>query len=153
MSILADSISVLPLLEEIVYNILLSRGSPRKKLGRWVGRYSLLDPTAWGSMGRVSITSHQLVCCERFCGDSGADIDTLLIAPRHIERTDFFTSFHEMLLSERGITNVRAVPDAFVPLIKIEYEGIEVWILDGFRPTLKEVATIEEVVTVERLPH
>lgn len=57
---------------------------------------------------------------------SGADIDTLLIAPRHIERTDFFSSFHELLLNEKGITNVRAVPDAFVPVIKIEYEGIEV---------------------------
>lgn len=56
----------------------------------------------------------------------GADIDTLLIAPRHMERTDFFASFLDMLLSEKGITNVRAVPDAFVPVIKIEYEGIEV---------------------------
>lgn len=58
----------------------------------------------------------------------GADIDTLLIAPRHIERTDFFTSFQDLLLAEKGITNVRAVPDAFVPVIKIEYEGIEVCI-------------------------
>lgn len=31
-----------------------------------------------------------------------------------------------MLVSEKGIINVRAVPDAFVPVIKIEYEGIEV---------------------------
>lgn len=66
------------------------------------------------------------VCCLLCVVLSGADIDTLLIAPRHVERTDFFSSFHEMLLSEKGITNVRAVPDAFVPVIKIEYEGIEV---------------------------
>lgn len=58
--------------------------------------------------------------------NSGADIDTLLIAPRHIERSDFFASFHDLLLSEKGITNVRAVQDAYVPVIKIEYEGIEV---------------------------
>ena len=45
-----------------------------------------------------------------------------------MERTDFFTSFQEQLLKEKGITNVRAVPDAFVPVIKIEYEGIEVFL-------------------------
>ncbi len=28
---------------------------------------------------------------------SGADIDTLCVAPRHIERTDFFTSLLEIL--------------------------------------------------------
>lgn len=66
-------------------------------------------------------------CNRQYISSSlGADIDTLLIAPRHIERSDFFSSFHDLLLSEKGITNVRAVPDAFVPVIKIEYEGIEV---------------------------
>ena len=37
----------------------------------------------------------------------GADIDTLLVAPRHIERSDFFTSFMDMLLKEKGVQNVR----------------------------------------------
>ena len=64
-----------------------------------------------------------LLCCYILLG---ADIDTLLITPRHIERSDFFSSFQEMLLSEKGVSNVRAVPDAFVPVLKIEYEGIEV---------------------------
>lgn len=62
-------------------------------------------------------------------GGSGADIDTLLIAPRHIERTDFFASFHDLLMNEKRITNIRAVPDAFVPVMKIEYEGIEVCVV------------------------
>lgn len=56
----------------------------------------------------------------------GADIDTLLVAPRHIDRSDFFSSFYELLLQERGVTNVRAIQDAFVPVIKLEFEEIEV---------------------------
>ena len=39
-----------------------------------------------------------------------------------------------MLLQERGVTNVRTIQDAFVPVIKLEFEGIEVTI---FRPSLK----------------
>ena len=57
---------------------------------------------------------------------AGADIDTLLVAPRHVDRSDFFSSFHDLLLSEKKVTNVRAIPDAFVPVIKMEYEDIEV---------------------------
>ncbi len=33
----------------------------------------------------------------------GGDIDTLCIAPRHIERVDFFTSFAELLKKQREI--------------------------------------------------
>lgn len=59
----------------------------------------------------------------------GADIDTLLVAPRHIERSDFFTSFMDMLLKEKGVQNVRAIQDAFVPVIKLEFETIEMDLL------------------------
>ena len=37
----------------------------------------------------------------------GADIDTLLVAPRHIDRADFFCSFYEILLSQPEVTNLR----------------------------------------------
>lgn len=37
----------------------------------------------------------------------GADIDTLLVAPRHIERQDFFTTFKDLLMSTKNVTNVR----------------------------------------------
>ncbi|XP_064402827.1 poly(A) polymerase type 3-like isoform X2 [Halichondria panicea] len=59
----------------------------------------------------------------------GADIDTLLVAPRHINRDDFFDSFHTLLSKEKGVTDVRAVPDAFVPVIKLVFEGIEIDLL------------------------
>ena len=38
---------------------------------------------------------------------AGADIDTLLVAPRHIERSDFFSSFKELLFETKNVTNVR----------------------------------------------
>ena len=56
----------------------------------------------------------------------GADIDTLLVAPRHIDRSDFFDTFYSLLSKEKAVTGVRAIPDAFVPVIKLEFEGIEV---------------------------
>ncbi|EPY76103.1 hypothetical protein CB1_001505005 [Camelus ferus] len=56
----------------------------------------------------------------------GADIDALCVAPRHVERSDFFQSFFEKLKHQDGIRNLRAVEDAFVPVIKFEFDGIEV---------------------------
>ena len=38
---------------------------------------------------------------------SGADIDTLLVAPRHIERGDFFSSFKELLDNTPNVSNIR----------------------------------------------
>ncbi|KAM3932155.1 poly(A) polymerase gamma [Leptodactylus fuscus] len=56
----------------------------------------------------------------------GADIDALCVAPRHAERSDFFQSFVEKLKLQDGIRNVRAVEDAFVPVIKFEFFNIEI---------------------------
>ncbi|XP_040285655.1 poly(A) polymerase gamma isoform X1 [Bufo bufo] len=56
----------------------------------------------------------------------GADIDALCVSPRHVERSDFFQSFVEKLKLQEGIRNVRAVEDAFVPVIKFEFFNIEI---------------------------
>ncbi|XP_053315598.1 poly(A) polymerase gamma [Spea bombifrons] len=56
----------------------------------------------------------------------GADIDALCVAPRHVERADFFQSFAEKLKHQEGIKNLRAVEDAFVPVIKFEFLNIEI---------------------------
>ncbi|XP_030052053.1 poly(A) polymerase gamma isoform X5 [Microcaecilia unicolor] len=56
----------------------------------------------------------------------GADIDALCVAPRHVERADFFQSFVEKLKCQEGIKNLRAVEDAFVPVIKFEFDNIEI---------------------------
>ncbi|XP_052828608.1 poly(A) polymerase beta isoform X4 [Octopus bimaculoides] len=55
----------------------------------------------------------------------GADIDTLCIAPRHIERSDFFTSFGELLKQQSEVKELRAVEEAYVPVLKMVFDGIE----------------------------
>ncbi|XP_071522219.1 poly(A) polymerase type 3 isoform X3 [Panulirus ornatus] len=67
-----------------------------------------------------------------------ADIDALCVAPRHIERSDYFSSFYELLKNQPEVTEMRAVEEAFVPVIKMKYEGIEIDLLFA-RLALKEV--------------
>lgn len=37
----------------------------------------------------------------------GADIDALLVAPRHIDRSDYFSSFFELLKQQTEVTDLR----------------------------------------------
>uniref|UniRef100_A0A0N5A7P3 Poly(A) polymerase n=1 Tax=Syphacia muris TaxID=451379 RepID=A0A0N5A7P3_9BILA len=59
----------------------------------------------------------------------GADIDSLCVTPRHVDRNEFFTSFYDMLLRDPNTSELRQVPEAFVPVIKLKYRGIELDIL------------------------
>ncbi|CAK7245624.1 MAG: polynucleotide adenylyltransferase [Sporothrix thermara] len=59
----------------------------------------------------------------------GSDIDTLVVAPKYVTREDYFRYFPEMLeaMSPPGsITDLTAVEEAFVPIIKFEYSGISI---------------------------
>uniref|UniRef100_A0A1A9UZE6 Poly(A) polymerase n=1 Tax=Glossina austeni TaxID=7395 RepID=A0A1A9UZE6_GLOAU len=68
----------------------------------------------------------------------GADIDALCVAPRNIERTDYFSSFFELLKKQSEVTECRAVEEAFVPVIKMNFDGIEIDLLFA-RLSLKEI--------------
>ncbi|XP_067007897.2 poly(A) polymerase type 3 isoform X2 [Anabrus simplex] len=68
----------------------------------------------------------------------GADIDALCVAPRHIDRSDYFTSFFELLKQQEEVTDLRAVEEAFVPVIKMNFDGIEIDMLFA-RLALKEI--------------
>ncbi|XP_076016256.1 poly(A) polymerase alpha [Genypterus blacodes] len=59
----------------------------------------------------------------------GADIDALCVAPRHVERPDFFSSLYEKLKEKEEVKDLRAVEEAFVPVIKLSFDGIEIDIL------------------------
>lgn len=39
----------------------------------------------------------------------GADIDTLLVAPRHMNRDDFFTSFYDILKENQEVKELRVM--------------------------------------------
>ncbi|NXD42303.1 PAPOG polymerase, partial [Copsychus sechellarum] len=55
-----------------------------------------------------------------------SDIDALCVAPSHVERSDFFQSFFEKLKNQGEVKNLRAIEDAYVPVIKFEFDGIEI---------------------------
>uniref|UniRef100_A0A1B0CMP7 Poly(A) polymerase n=2 Tax=Lutzomyia longipalpis TaxID=7200 RepID=A0A1B0CMP7_LUTLO len=68
----------------------------------------------------------------------GADIDALCVAPRNIDRNDYFTSFLDVLKKQPEVTECRAVEEAYVPVIKMNFDGIEIDLLFA-RLTLKEI--------------
>lgn len=68
----------------------------------------------------------------------GADIDALCVVPRNIERSDYFTTFFELLKQQKEVTECRAVEEAFVPVIKMNFDGIEIDLLFA-RLALKEI--------------
>ncbi|KAM0755628.1 Poly(A) polymerase [Meredithblackwellia eburnea MCA 4105] len=56
----------------------------------------------------------------------GADIDTLCVVPKHVERDEFFTTFEQMLKEMQGVVNVASVPEAYVPLISCTIAGVDI---------------------------
>ncbi|XP_011314445.1 poly(A) polymerase type 3 [Fopius arisanus] len=68
----------------------------------------------------------------------GADIDALCVVPRHIFRSDYFSSFFELLKKQPEVTDLRAVEEAFVPVIKMNFDGIEIDMLFA-KLALKEI--------------
>lgn len=56
----------------------------------------------------------------------GSDIDTLVVVPKHVSRENFFEVFEELLRKRPELEEIAAVPDAFVPIIKIKFSGISI---------------------------
>lgn len=80
----------------------------------------------------------------------GADIDTLCIAPRHIDRSDFFGSFVELLKQQPEVKDLRAVEEAYVPVIKMTFDGIELDMLFA-RLALKDIPEEQDLRDVNLL--
>ena len=57
---------------------------------------------------------------------SGADIDTLCVGPRHVDRHDFFNELYTMLKNHPEVTEITKVEEAFVPVQKLEFAGIPI---------------------------
>lgn len=56
----------------------------------------------------------------------GSDIDTLVVVPKHVNRDDFFLVFEQILRKRPELEEMTPVPDAYVPIIKIEFAGISI---------------------------
>jgi poly(A) polymerase len=62
-----------------------------------------------------------------------ADIDVLCIAPRNIERADYFTWFLKLLKKQPEVKDWWAVEKAFVPIIKMNFESKLIYCSHGWR--------------------
>lgn len=56
----------------------------------------------------------------------GSDIDTLVVVPKHVAKSDFFEVFEKLLKERSELEEMVSVPDAFVPIIKLEFSGISI---------------------------
>lgn len=56
----------------------------------------------------------------------GSDIDTLVVCPKHVTKNDFFELFPELLKKRPELEEIAPVPDAYVPIIKLEFSGISI---------------------------
>uniref|UniRef100_A0A8C0F0I5 Poly(A) polymerase n=1 Tax=Bubo bubo TaxID=30461 RepID=A0A8C0F0I5_BUBBB len=97
-----------------------------KLVKEWImelGESKNLPPSAIASVGGKIFTfgSYKLGVHTK-----GADIDAVCVAPKHVERSDFFQSFFDKLKHQKQIKNLRAVEDAYVPVVKFEFDGIEI---------------------------
>uniref|UniRef100_A0A8C8VEE6 polynucleotide adenylyltransferase n=1 Tax=Pelusios castaneus TaxID=367368 RepID=A0A8C8VEE6_9SAUR len=112
--------------EEELNHRLIVLGKLNKLVKEWISELSEsknLPPSVVANVGGKIFTfgSYRLGVHTK-----GADIDALCVAPRHVERSDFFQSFFEKLKAQDGIRNLRAIEDAYVPVIKFEFDGIEI---------------------------
>ena len=58
-----------------------------------------------------------------------ANVDAFCVAPRHADWSDFFTSFYDKLKLQGEVNDLRAVEEAFVPVIRLYQTGIEIDVL------------------------
>ncbi|OXU17670.1 hypothetical protein TSAR_004681 [Trichomalopsis sarcophagae] len=56
----------------------------------------------------------------------GADIDALCVVPRCITRKEYFSTFFDLLKSQKEVKDLRAIEEAFVPIIKMNFDGIAI---------------------------
>lgn len=61
--------------------------------------------------------------------DPGADIDTLVVGPKHMNREMFFSSLKVKLQNNPKVKELNEVPSAFVPVIKMKFDGVHIDLL------------------------
>merc|ERR1712142_923039 len=58
--------------------------------------------------------------------DKESDMDLLCVVPKHVTRESFFTTLYEHLSKKDEVSELRQLPWTYVPVIKMQYRGIEV---------------------------
>lgn len=75
----------------------------------------------------------------------GSDIDTLVVVPKHVSREAFFEDMVAILREQPELEEIAAVPEAFVPIIKIKLMGISIDLICA----RLDLAQIPENLTLE----
>jgi poly(A) polymerase Pap1 len=99
-------------------------------------RYSLSGATdlaymdqVWTPAPSAVLLFERLGCANIVLVCTGSDIDTLVVGPKHVAIEDFFSEFPvilEQMAPKDAIEKLTPVPDAFVPIIKLELSGISI---------------------------
>lgn len=56
----------------------------------------------------------------------GSDIDTLVVGPEFVSRYEFFLFYPQLLRELPDIESITAIPEAFVPVLKVKIAGISI---------------------------
>jgi poly(A) polymerase len=71
-----------------------------------------------------------------------SDIDTLVVAPKTIDMGDYFAHFgatFKEMSDPKLIDSFVEVPDAFVPIIKLEYDGVDIDLIFASLPSQSSI--------------
>ncbi|XP_029281721.1 poly(A) polymerase type 3-like [Cottoperca gobio] len=64
----------------------------------------------------------------------GADFDVLCVGPGFLERKDFSHSFADKLKAQKEVKDLRVIENAFVPVVKLSYDGLEIDLVFALLP-------------------
>uniref|UniRef100_M8BP45 polynucleotide adenylyltransferase n=1 Tax=Aegilops tauschii TaxID=37682 RepID=M8BP45_AEGTA len=95
--------------------------------------------------------------------EPGADIDTLCVGPKYVNREDFFTILCGILAQMEEVSELQPLPDAHFPAMKFKLHGISINLLyanvslavvpsDFFTILCGILAQMEEVSELQPLP-
>jgi len=93
---------------------------------QWVRSEGLRQAMNWNQVEKVG---GKVVCYGSFkllVVDKESDLDLLCVVPKHVTREAFFKTLFELLVKKDEVSELRQLPWAFVPVIKMKYRGIEV---------------------------
>lgn len=127
--------------QEFVRAVSRKKQLPPSQIDQFSGKIYPYGSYRLGVFGPGKIPQHS-ESSRRLTMETGSDIDTLAVAPRHVKREDFFELFPTILRNVAGkekVTSLTAVPDSFVPIIKLVLNGIEIDLIFASIPSLQTI--------------
>ena len=113
---------------EFVKEVSRRKQYPESHLGQFGGRIYPYGSYRLGVFGPGTFIPFRELLVTRLTCCAGSDIDTLVVAPKHVHRDDFFEVYPTVLrtLARDAVGSLTAVPDSFVPIIKLELNQIDI---------------------------